>query len=168
MDQNPSVNDDIESCRIRTMNEEQEELSSSAPVSCVGLVQFDVPVQGKTLDDFAGNVQVVIDTLDNKVEPVVENKKKTDHSERRKSSGSAKKPPKPPRPPRGMSLDAADQKLMRELHEIAMLKRARIERMKALKKMKAAAKAPSTSSNGGSLFAMLCTALFCIVIICQG
>ncbi|XVF28181.1 hypothetical protein REPUB_Repub15cG0006800 [Reevesia pubescens] len=83
--------------------------------------------------------------------------------EKRKSLGY-KKPPKPPRAPRAPSLDAADQKLIREIAELAKLKRARIERMKALKKMKAA---KGTSSNS-NMFAMVCTVIFCLVILFQG
>ncbi|GER43976.1 hypothetical protein STAS_20856 [Striga asiatica] len=84
-------------------------------------------------------------------------------------SMSAKKPPKPPRPPRGLSLDAADQKLIKEISELAMIKRARIERMRALKKMRAGAKASSgASSSSGNLIAMLFTVVFCIVVIFQG
>ncbi|EEF43118.1 uncharacterized protein LOC8258844 [Ricinus communis] len=83
--------------------------------------------------------------------------------EKRKKMGH-KKSPKPPRPPRGPSLDAADQKLIKEITELAMLKRARVERMKALKKMKAAKGSPSN----GNIFAMVFTALFCLVIIFQG
>lgn len=79
---------------------------------------------------------------------------------------SAKKSPKPPRPPRGLSLDAADQKLIKEFAQLAMMKRARTERMKALKKMKAAK--ASSSSSSGNLFAMLFTVIFCLVILFQG
>ncbi|GAU19185.1 hypothetical protein TSUD_198670 [Trifolium subterraneum] len=76
-----------------------------------------------------------------------------------------KKAAKPPRAPRGPSLDAADQKLIREITQLAMLKRARVERMKALKKMKAA---KSSSSPSSSLFSMVFTVVFCIVILLQG
>lgn len=75
-----------------------------------------------------------------------------------------KKPPKPPRPPKGLSLDAADQKLMKEITELAMRKRARIETLKALKKMRAA----KTSSWSSSLSAMVITIVFCLIIIYQG
>lgn len=83
----------------------------------------------------------------------------------RRSTMSAKKPP---RPPRGLSLDAADQKLIKEISELLMIKRARIERIKALKKMKAAKGMSASASSGGNLIAMLFTVLFCIVIIFQG
>lgn len=180
-----SFADDIESCR--TTNEEE----SHVPVANIliensfpekvssGLVSLDVSVNRETVENFCSNprnghevcpenVQVVIE-IDNKVGGVVAAdlvEKSTDREKRK--SLSAKKPPKPPRPPRGLSVDAADQKLIKELAELAVMKRARIERMKALKKMKTA-KAPSSSSSfTGSLFAMLCTVLFCVVIICQG
>ncbi|KAL8490531.1 hypothetical protein ACS0TY_022524 [Phlomoides rotata] len=81
---------------------------------------------------------------------------------------SAKKSPKPPRPPapRGLSLDAADQKLIKEISQLLMIKRARIERIKALRKAKAAAK--TSSSSSGNFIAMLFTILFCVVIVFQG
>ncbi|XP_074563714.1 uncharacterized protein LOC141820331 isoform X1 [Curcuma longa] len=73
-----------------------------------------------------------------------------------------KKPPKPPRPPNSPPLDATDQKLMKEIEEIARLKRERIQRMKI--KMK---NAKSTHSNS-SLWALLVTILFILVIIWKG
>ncbi|XP_062174388.1 uncharacterized protein LOC133879700 [Alnus glutinosa] len=96
-------------------------------------------------------------------EETVDYVEKTPLKEKRKKT-SNKKAPKPPRPPRGPSLDAADQKLIKEISELAMLKRARVERMKALKKMKAAKSSP----KGSSIFAMVMTILFFLVIIFQG
>lgn len=64
---------------------------------------------------FQENVEVLIQ-IDNKVGGVVTTdlvEKKMDKDKRK--SVSAKKPPKPPRPPRGLSLDAAVQKLIKEL-----------------------------------------------------
>ncbi|KAH0730273.1 hypothetical protein KY289_001461 [Solanum tuberosum] len=84
----------------------------------------------------------------------------------KRKSGSAKKPP---RPPRGLSLDAADQKLIKEIAELAMMKRVRIERIKALKKMKAAkASSNSSSSSTSSVLAFLFTVLFFLVLCFQG
>ncbi|KVH96423.1 uncharacterized protein LOC112528046 [Cynara cardunculus var. scolymus] len=114
-------------------------------------------------DDLENNVKVVIDSK-------VEVGKKMGKDKRKKGS-SAKKPPKPPRPPRGcFSLDAADQKLIKELAELAIIKRARIERMKALKHKKAlrASSSSSSSSMNGSLFAMLFTIIFFLMILLQG
>ncbi|KAJ9546355.1 hypothetical protein OSB04_018898 [Centaurea solstitialis] len=111
-------------------------------------------------DDLENNVKVVIDSK-------VEVGKKIG-KEKRKKSSSAKKPPKPPRPPRGFSLDAADQKLIKELAELAIIKRARIERMKALKQKKALRASSSSSSMNGSLFAMLFTVIFFLMILLQG
>ncbi|KAF5198417.1 transmembrane protein [Thalictrum thalictroides] len=86
-----------------------------------------------------------------------------------KRKKGAKKPPKPPRPPGGPSLDAADQKLVREISEFAMLKRARVERLKAQKKNRAAkASSSSSSSSSSSLCALIITLLFCLIIIFQG
>ncbi|KAH0725472.1 hypothetical protein KY284_001337 [Solanum tuberosum] len=85
----------------------------------------------------------------------------------KRKSGSAKKPP---RPPRGLSLDAADQKLIKEIAELAMIKRVRIERIKALKKMKAAKASSnsSSSSSTSSVLAFLYTVLFFLVLCFQG
>lgn len=79
---------------------------------------------------------------------------------------SDKKTLKPLRSPQALSLDAAHLKLIREIFELAMLKRARIERMKALKKMKIAKSRPSSSTS--SFFAMVFTVVFFVVIIFQG
>ncbi|KAJ9554823.1 hypothetical protein OSB04_009437 [Centaurea solstitialis] len=97
---------------------------------------------------------------------VIEGGKKTEKEKRKK----AKKPPRPPRPPKGFSWDAYDQKLIKELAELAMIKRARIERMKALKLKKSlkTSSSSSSSSSHGSLFAMLFTIIFFLVILLQG
>ncbi|KAI0488529.1 hypothetical protein KFK09_028364 [Dendrobium nobile] len=94
---------------------------------------------------------------DEKVEKVVgaENPKKK----------GCKKPPKPPRPPRPLSLDFADQKLVREISELAMLKKAKADRMKILKKIK---NGKSASSSAGNTFALVVSLIFCIVIFWQG
>lgn len=89
--------------------------------------------------------------------------KKTE-AEKPKKKKAGKKPPKPPRPPRAASLDAADQKLIQQISELATLKRARTERMKALMKMKNS-KPASSSSN---FWALVITVLFCLVIVWQG
>uniref|UniRef100_A0A0D9ZTT9 Uncharacterized protein n=1 Tax=Oryza glumipatula TaxID=40148 RepID=A0A0D9ZTT9_9ORYZ len=57
-----------------------------------------------------------------------------------------------------------DDKLLNELSELAILKRARIERMKALKKMKNA----KHGSSSGNLFPLIITIIFCLVILWQG
>ncbi|XP_047314568.1 uncharacterized protein LOC124918465 isoform X1 [Impatiens glandulifera] len=99
-----------------------------------------------------------------------EEKMKKKNKEKRKSMSSAnynKPPRRPPRYPKtALSLDAADQRLIKEISRIAMIKHARDERMKALKKMKAAK--ASSSSSTGNLFAMITTLLFCLVLIFQG
>ncbi|CAI9288743.1 unnamed protein product [Lactuca saligna] len=74
---------------------------------------------------------------------------------------------KPPRPPRGFSLDSYDQNLIKELAQLAIIKRARIERMKALKQKKASSSSSSSSSHA-ALFAMLFTIIFLLVILLQG
>ncbi|KAF2325075.1 hypothetical protein GH714_022641 [Hevea brasiliensis] len=88
------------------------------------------------------------------------NKKLLEEKKKKKNSRQA---PKPPRPPKGPSLDAADQKLVQEITELAMRKRARIERIRVLKKMRAA----KSSSWNSSLYAMAFTVLFFLVLIFQ-
>ncbi|KAJ8573951.1 hypothetical protein K7X08_010462 [Anisodus acutangulus] len=83
----------------------------------------------------------------------------------KRKSTSAKKPP---RPPRGLSLDAADQKLIKEIAELTMVKRSRIERIKDLKKMKAAKASSYSSSSTGSVLAFLFTVSFFLVLCFQG
>ncbi|XP_057995577.1 uncharacterized protein LOC131169120 isoform X1 [Hevea brasiliensis] len=84
--------------------------------------------------------------------------------EEKKKKKNSRKAPKPPRPPKGPSLDAADQKLVQEITELAMRKRARIERIRVLKKMRGA----KSSSWNSSLYAMAFTVLFFLVLIFQG
>lgn len=84
-------------------------------------------------------------------------------------SGQHKKPSlikasKPPRPPKGPYLNASDLKLVKELSELAARKRARIERMKALRKIKAAKR----QSSNSSIIALIITVLFFLVILFQG
>ncbi|XP_031274105.1 uncharacterized protein LOC116132584 [Pistacia vera] len=84
--------------------------------------------------------------------------------EGKRKKTNARKPPKPPRPPKGPTLDAADQKLVREIADLAMRKRARSERIKALKRMKAA----KASASNSTVFAMIITLIFCLIIVFQG
>lgn len=85
-------------------------------------------------------------------------------NEKHKKANS-RKPPKPPRPSKGPFLDAADQKFVREISELAMRRRARIERIKELKKKKAV---KGSSTGNSSISAMIITLLFFIVIVFQG
>lgn len=80
--------------------------------------------------------------------------------EKKEKGSGVKKSPKPPRPPgpRGLSLDAADQKLIKE---ILMIKRARIK----AKPLPLRKTNPSSTPN---FIAMLFTLLFCLVILFQG
>lgn len=89
---------------------------------------------------------------------------------------------KPPRPRKGPSLNTSDLQLVREISELVMKKRARVERLKAMKKMRtirsssssslASSSSPpllsSSSSSKSSLFAMMVTILFFIIILFQG
>ncbi|KAK9069382.1 hypothetical protein SSX86_011285 [Deinandra increscens subsp. villosa] len=82
---------------------------------------------------------------------------------------------KPPRPHRGPSLNTSDLRLVKEISELVMKKRARIERMKSLKKLRSV-RGPLSSSAGAaasstskiSFFAMIVTVFFLTVIIFQG
>ncbi|KAI7731530.1 hypothetical protein M8C21_017659 [Ambrosia artemisiifolia] len=99
---------------------------------------------------------------------------KTQSKEKQKVKNS-KRASKPPRPRKGPSLSTSDLRLVKEISELVMKKRARAERLKSLKKARSArlltaAAAPSSSAASSymSLFAMMITVLFLIVIIFQG
>ncbi|KAK9055626.1 hypothetical protein SSX86_026711 [Deinandra increscens subsp. villosa] len=92
---------------------------------------------------------------------------KSQSKEKRKISHS-KKAPKPPRPRKGPSLDTADLQLVKEIAEQTMKKRARVERLKSLKKRRAAKSSPPPPSSNVSIFAMVITVLFFVIIIFQG
>ncbi|XP_021768698.1 uncharacterized protein LOC110733001 [Chenopodium quinoa] len=88
---------------------------------------------------------------------------KRSSNESRKKLG-LKKASKPPRPPNGPLLTASDLKLVKELSELAARKRARVERIKAFRKMKDAKR----SSSSSSVTAMVITVLFFLIIVFQG
>lgn len=88
---------------------------------------------------------------------------KRNSNEQRKKLGS-KAASKPPRPPKGPLLTASDLKLVKELSELAARKRARIERIKAVRRMKDT-KRPS---SGSSVTALVITVLFFLIIVFQG
>lgn len=88
---------------------------------------------------------------------------KRNPNEQRKKLGS-KKASKPPRPPKGPLLTASDLKLVKELSELAARKRARMERIKAYRKMKDTKR----SSSGSSVTAMVITVIFFLIIVFQG
>lgn len=91
------------------------------------------------------------------------------HAKQKTKPTNPKKPPKPPLPPNGPSLDAGDQKFVKELAELALRKRARIKKMKAVRKRKASKSlSQSSSSTYTSLSAMVITIVFFFVIIFQG
>ncbi|KAI3806175.1 hypothetical protein L1987_22070 [Smallanthus sonchifolius] len=97
---------------------------------------------------------------------------KTQSKEKQKTKNS-KRAPKPPRPRKGPSLSASDLRLVKEISELVMKKRARIERLRSLKKVRSARLTQPSSSaaaatSNTSLFAMMVTVLFLIVIIFQG
>ncbi|XP_022548932.1 uncharacterized protein BNAA10G01070D isoform X2 [Brassica napus] len=85
----------------------------------------------------------------------------------------SRKASKPPRPPKGPSFTANDHKVMKEIAELAMRKRARIERMKiSLRRIKAAKSLSSSSSSSPysciSIFSVVVTALFFGFLVFQG
>ncbi|KAL8158936.1 hypothetical protein V2J09_000473 [Rumex salicifolius] len=86
------------------------------------------------------------------------------YSKKKRSRLYSNKHSKPPRPPKGPLLNASDMMLVKKISEIAAMKRERIERSRALKKMKGA----KGSSCGCNLVAMVITVIFLIVIIIQG
>ncbi|CAO2818682.1 unnamed protein product [Amaranthus hypochondriacus] len=88
---------------------------------------------------------------------------KRNPNEHRKKVG-LKNASKPPRPPKGPLLFPSDLKLVKELSELAARKRARIERIKAFRKMKEA-KRPA---SGSSVTALVITVLFFLIIVFQG
>ncbi|KAJ0245263.1 hypothetical protein HA466_0187280 [Hirschfeldia incana] len=82
----------------------------------------------------------------------------------------SRKASKPPRPPKGPSFTANDHKVMKEIADLAMRKRARIERMKnSLRRIKAAksSSSPSPYSCIGIL-SVVVTALFFAFLLFQG
>lgn len=107
--------------------------------------------------------------LDIKVEvEVAANPAENQTGKEKRKVARPKKSCKPPRPPRGLTLNASDHKLVKEIAELAVLKKARIERLKALKKLKATKASSSGLSSSGSVFSMLFTIIFCLVILFQG
>uniref|UniRef100_A0A1J3HKW5 Transmembrane protein n=2 Tax=Noccaea caerulescens TaxID=107243 RepID=A0A1J3HKW5_NOCCA len=85
----------------------------------------------------------------------------------------SRKASKPPRPPKGPSLlSATENKVMTEIADLAMRKRARIERMKnCLRRIKAAKSSSSSSSSSSScisFLSMIVTVLFLVFLLFQG
>ncbi|GAB4830602.1 hypothetical protein Ancab_020368 [Ancistrocladus abbreviatus] len=143
---------------------------------CSGILSFNGSIKGE-LDRNLGDDSLALsrDNSSESIELLVEKNlsgesvgivpllEKSNPKEKRKKPNS-KRPPKPPRPPKGPSLSASDLKLVREISELAAKKRARIERMRAQRKMRAS-KGSSSSSN---IIAMVITIIFFVVIIIQG
>lgn len=135
---------------IKSEPESSVELCSTSSVGEVSNENLVVLVDRKSRESSQENV------------PVLDNKYVKD----KRPSTNSRKPPKPPRPPKGPALDAADQKFVKDIVEVAMRKRTRIERIKALRKNKAAN--ASASSSSSSLTAMIITLLFFVIIVFQG
>lgn len=156
---------DLEMCKTTS-----EEAASHDPISAdkVGKRFFNNICDDEQLIKAENGLCLIKD--DHELSPgpgniTAENRVEKEKVKDKRKSTSAKKPP---RPPRGLSLDAADQKLIKEIAELAMIKRARIERIKALKKMKAAKASSTSSSSIGSVLAFLFTVLFFLVLCFQG
>ncbi|XP_018489580.1 uncharacterized protein LOC108860177 isoform X1 [Raphanus sativus] len=148
-----------------------------------GEQDFEVDIEAGlahvTQESTSDNVSEKIDDdvnyplLGNEENPTETNSQSLDGSERKRDVVKFKKPrkaSKPPRHPKRPSLTANDHKVMREIAELAMRKRARIERMKSsLRRIKAAKSASSTSSFSSiSIFSMIVTVLFLGILVFQG
>ncbi|KAL0433913.1 UNVERIFIED_CONTAM: hypothetical protein Slati_2725600 [Sesamum latifolium] len=118
---------DIKSCVDRTKKAGDPEFSDVEVGNIPSFTVCGMPMSADELADRENSVSPLSNVkILGGISP--DSGKKTKKEKR--FSMSAKKPPKPPRPPRGLSLDAADQKLIKEISELARIKRARIERMK--------------------------------------
>lgn len=114
----------------------------------------------KSDDVIDDNVELLVGShLEDVQKELCHVKNNNDKEKKKKKTNS-----KPPRPPKGPSLDAADQKLVKELAELALRKRARIKKLKAMRNMKAR-KAPSPYTG---LSALVITIFFLTIIILQG
>eukprot|EP01018_Ginkgo_biloba_P011051 Gb_40242 [translate_table: standard] len=70
---------------------------------------------------------------------------------------------KPPRPPKATT-DPSRERHIKGISDIALLRRAKLERMKSLRKNKFA----KSSSDNTSFWALLVTLSFCVIMIMQG
>ncbi|KAE9618841.1 hypothetical protein Lalb_Chr02g0146911 [Lupinus albus] len=161
---------------------EREPKSSAFPWSLNGMLNFDgsdkhqsrVELCSKLIksdDVMAVGDNDDLELLVDKGLEHVQDQEKISHLSNGDHKGKLNNPrktPKPPLPPRGPSLDAGDQKYVKELAELALRKRARIKKMKATRKMKAIKSLPSSSSSYANLSAMAITVFFFLVIIFQG
>lgn len=80
---------------------------------------------------------------------------------------SGKKPPKPPRPPRSLKAvdtDPSKEKFMKGISDIALLRKAKLERIRCLKKKQAA----KTKASNTNVWALAFTLCFCLIMIMQG
>ncbi|KAG6530022.1 hypothetical protein ZIOFF_012243 [Zingiber officinale] len=150
---------DLESC-MNSVKKEQEGVKDIGILSSFDIDAFLKPDRDRQSEHSRSSSSEHSYTdeealVDKRVEPEenVSLLEKKIELEKPKKKGR-KKPPKPSRPPNSPPLDATNQKLMKEIEEIARLMRERIQRMKI--KMK---NAKSTHSNS-SLWALLVTILF--------
>ncbi|KAK4338968.1 hypothetical protein RND71_040430 [Anisodus tanguticus] len=151
---------------LEMCNSTSEETANPDPISADNICDDEQLIKAENGLCMISNVKNVTVFIDHKVKGLVaENHVEKKKAKDKRKSTSAKKPP---RPPRGLSLDAADQKLIKEIAELAMIKRARIERIKAFKKMKAAKASSNSSSSTGSVLAFLFTVIFFLVLCFQG
>ncbi|KAJ8528887.1 hypothetical protein K7X08_030627 [Anisodus acutangulus] len=151
---------------LEMCNSRSEETANPDPISADNICDDEQLIKAKNGLCMISNVKNVTVFIDHKVKGLVaENHVEKKKVKDKRKSTSAKKPP---RPPRGLSLDAADQKIIKEIAELTMIKRARIERIKAFKKMKAAKASSNSSSSMGSVLAFLFTVIFFLVLCFQG
>ncbi|MED6157543.1 hypothetical protein PIB30_024091 [Stylosanthes scabra] len=119
-------------------------------------------------DDDDDNLELLVEKGSHQF-PHLNNNNNNNNDVNKKKASNPRKPSKPPLPPNGPSLIAGDQKFVKELSELALRKRARIKRMKAVRKMKATkSAAASSSSSYSSLSAMIITVFFFLIIIFHG
>ncbi|WOK95141.1 hypothetical protein Cni_G03848 [Canna indica] len=77
---------------------------------------------------------------------------------------ATEKHPKPPRHPNSLTMCSSDRNLIQEISELVMLKRGRIQHMKAVKKLKNVKAGSICNANS---VAMVVTILFFLIIIRQ-
>ncbi|XP_047335674.1 uncharacterized protein LOC124939214 [Impatiens glandulifera] len=105
---------------ISEEEDEEEQRAVDSKTSCRSLVRTNGSTE-TTMNNIS-NVHVLDDVKLFETRTKVVKEKK-----------SSKKPLRPPRSSKPLSLDAADQKLIIEISQLIILKRARVERIKALK-----------------------------------
>ncbi|XP_047335675.1 uncharacterized protein LOC124939215 [Impatiens glandulifera] len=107
------IETDVGGCIRVEEDEEEEQMAVYSKTSCRSLVRTDGSTE-TTMNNIS-NVHVLDDVKLFETRTKVVKEKK-----------SSKKPPRPPRSSKLLSLDAADQKLIIEISQLIILKRARV------------------------------------------